>query len=1112
MERNEQISELRDELKRLIQSADISSYHKNKAYFIHMSTLLELATEEDKLNFTTLFSRLAYAGTKYKLKQETLYLTHTFRKAHERGIIRPDTEAIYEALGRYICCMLMKVVFGITVDSDYLQPSEEILSVFYKEKEQYQDFKPVIEAVIFEVNEEQKQLLFFDEDEPEKEKIAIYDIHDRNELFNPNVLSLIKTFTLPIHVNFIDTNITLDNHYLPTALVIKPDHLLDVTSISECFKTQIAEPFHYLINKFKPSEATIPLMVGNLVNFILDELSTNPETTFKALIPKLFRFNPMGFAILDDEKVRNVLQTLQAQFANLRKAIVLDFKQMGIDPNRIFLEPSFYSRDYGIQGRLDLLHQKAEKIPAFDIIELKSGKTFKPNAYGINSNHYIQTLMYDLMIKSTFHTKTKSFNYILYSKEEEKTLRYAPPVRQQQYEAMKLRNDLIAIEEKLRTVDTDDAVLRYIKPENFEKQTGYALTDIINFHNIYYTLSTVEKAYFSNMTAFIAREHGLAKTGEHGIEKSNGHSALWLETEEEKKDRFALLSDLKIIDNQSHQDDAYITFARSEKGIGLVNFRVGDIGVLYPSIDNHYRAVLKNQIFKCTITELTADTIIIRLRSKQNNQEIFTTETKWNIEQDTLDSGFNSMYKNLFTWAAADETYRQLILGQRAPTFSKSSIEIEVDDTMTQIQKATLEKVLTAQDYFLLWGPPGTGKTSIMLKNLVKYLHQHTDENILLLAYTNRAVDEICDAVLSIDTSYKSHFLRLGSRTAAGSSYRDNLLEQVIQNVHSRQEILDLLQEKRIFISTVSSIVNKPELFRLKQFDTVIIDEASQILEPMLCGLLASFRRFILIGDHKQLPAVVAQSSLDSRIKSETLQAIGITDARSSLFERMYLQCINQGWTQAYSIINEQGRMHQELMEFVNTHFYDQQLKLLPGLSRLSAPILYPKTEAKTAWLANRKIYINTPADSTINWKTNLAEAEQCIIIIEQLFSLYQLNHKEINSQSIGIITPYRAQIALIRKCLERLPVEISSQITIDTVERYQGGARDIIILSFCINKLSQLATVVSLSQEGIDRKLNVALTRAREQIILIGNEDILRKNETYGQLLDYCVPIGIQH
>ena len=107
-----------------------------------------------------------------------------------------------------------------------------------------------------------------------------------------------------------------------------------------------------------------------------------------------------------------------------------------------------------------------------------------------------------------------------------------------------------------------------------------------------------------------------------------------------------------------------------------------------------------------------------------------------------------------------------------------------------------------------------------------------------------------------------------------------------------------------------------------------------------------------------------------------------------------------------------------------------------------------------------------------------------------------------LTSSSIGIITPYRAQIALLKKCMEILPSAIVEKISVDTVERYQGSARDIIIISFCVNRLSQLDALISLSQEGIDRKLNVALTRAKEHIILIGNKALLSTNEVYSQLI----------
>lgn len=1105
MERVDHITALGNQIVRIDSHDSWSPFQKNKAWFEVFTFILELATQDDRLNFTTLFSRLAFVGVKYQLSSSMLHLSHVYRKAHEQGIIKKDTEAYFEHLGKYICSKLLKEIFKHEVNSSFLVLSPDIATFFGKAKDKIKGFKTVIEAVLFEINPEQKMLYFYDEAEPEIEQKALYDIHDRNELFNPNIDSLLKTFKLPIHINFIDTDIREDGVYLPTGIVILPDHMVDVTSVSECFKEYGAEPFLYLISKFKPAEATTSLMIGNLVNFMLDEMISNEKITFNELLPKLFRMNPLGFSMMDDNDVKDLVNTLKNHFVNLHYTVNQEFNKFGISKEGIFLEPSFYSRDYGIQGRLDLLHQKPGNIPAYDIIELKSGKTFKPNVYGINASHYIQTLLYDLMIKSTFQTKTKSFNYILYSKESEKPLRFAPPVRQQQYEALKLRNDLLAIEQKLKNVHIDPSIFKYIKLENFTRLKGFNQKDIETFYNVYSTLDDIERSYFNHFCGFVAREHGLSRTGEHGINKSNGHAALWLESIEEKQDRFAILTQLKLKANASQDDDALLGFERSSDDDTLVNFRVGDIAVLYPQSADGYRAVLHNQIFKCTIVSVNSTRIEIKLRSKQYNQQLFEQTGLWSLELDSLDSGFNAMYKNLFGFAAGQKEYRNLILGRIQPRIKENHQITAWANGITDTQKQLLEKIVQTKDYFLLWGPPGTGKTSVMLKNLVEHLYRNTKENILLLAYTNRAVDEICDAVYSLGEEFHHLFLRIGSRLATDEKYQNHLLDQTLAKAQTRSEIIQMLTSKRIYISTVSSIVGRPELFQLKSFDTVIIDEASQILEPMLCGLLSNFRRFILIGDHKQLPAVVVQDGVSSNISDNNLLEIGIQDTRVSLFERLYFQCRKNKWDHAYGILHEQGRMHESLMAFVNQEFYENQLSLLPGLVRQSAPY-FIAASGKHSSLCHRKIFIDTPVDEDTNWKTNIFEALKVVEVVSGLESIYKNMQKSLDNHSIGIITPYRAQIAMIKKQLEVLPTEITSKITIDTVERYQGGARDIIIISFCVNRLSQLDALVSLSNEGIDRKLNVALTRAKEQIVLIGNKEVLINNPIYSKLIDNCV------
>ncbi|MEM6700781.1 MAG: AAA domain-containing protein, partial [Bacteroidota bacterium] len=310
--------------------------------------------------------------------------------------------------------------------------------------------------------------------------------------------------------------------------------------------------------------------------------------------------------------------------------------------------------------------------------------------------------------------------------------------------------------------------------------------------------------------------------------------------------------------------------------------------------------------------------------------------------------------------------------------------------------------------------------------------------------------------------------------------------------------------------STVSSVVSRPELMKLKTFHRVIIDEASQVLEPLLVGLLPHFKRFMLIGDHRQLPAVVVQNEEQSKVEDEDLNKLGLNNLRNSLFERLYFRARKMGWKWAYAQLSHQGRMHQDIMHFPNVHFYQSTLKILPEEiphRQLQQQALNFQSNGSTLPLQQllcqkRTLFIPAASDQlSLTRKTNQHEALIIRQLIESFQQLYQKNNRVLTSHSIGIITPYRAQIAQIRDTLKDAEIDLDL-LTIDTVERYQGGARDIILISLCTNSLSQLQSLVSLSDDGIDRKLNVALTRAREHLIVIGNEELLQNDLTYRELM----------
>ena len=1072
---------------------------KMKALFHLFTMLLEEATKDEDVSFTTLFSRIAYMGTVHKLDSQLLYYLHTFRRANEQGKFSQSNLGHYLTLGYYIINTTTAAVWESSQEKEFDLDSETE-SFFARSKRDVVQFKSLIECLIIHVDIDSYILEFIDESDGSSVEKAYFDISDKNEIFNRNIQALSKFYEMPIHANLVDVEILVDGKCIPQALVIKPDHLVDVTAVAETFKYYGTDALLYMVNKFRQRESSPPLMIGNIANYFLDVLISDPNANYKELEPRIFRMSPIEFTLYDDQTIIDMLRKIEIHFLHLQKVVKEDFVRHNIDRSKSYLEPSFLSRAYGLQGRLDMLHYD-EESQRYDIIELKSGKPFRTNTYGLNNNHYVQTLLYDLLIKSAFGSQLKPNSFILYSALDMDQLRYAPPVKAQQYEAMRIRNDLMTLEQNLGNAHLPDSnVLSYLKLDHFPKASGFDKKAIEEFEKVYSNLDDVERSYLEHFVAFIAREQSLSKTGEHGLNNSNGHAALWLETVEEKEERFAILNNLQVLTNNAENDPPTLVLKRGNRTNPLANFRKGDIAILYP-VDKEHRSVLSNQIFKCTILALDEHEVTIRLRSQQYNHSIFRRYDYWNIEEDSMDSGFNTMYRSLYKFCISPKRFRNLLLSGSAPRSGIKESEIYLE-TLTQEQNQVLNEMIDAKDYYLLWGPPGTGKTSVMLRHLVSHISQIQKQNVLILAYTNRAVDEICASIKNIDPQDDGLFIRVGSKHSCGEAYKPYLLNQRIEGMIRRSEISELLTNTNLYVSTVSSIINRTELLKIKQFDTIIIDEASQILEPMLVGLLSHAKRFILIGDHKQLPAVVVQKEAKTKVNNPILLDRGITDQRMSLFERLYLRCKSQGWDHAIGILSQQGRMHKQIMQFPNAHFYDGQLDLLSKLSRLQNVEPYLESE-KYNWLAQRCIYIDTPVDSYYSWKTNEPEAQLTKKLIEIYQEEFLVQGKSMDEGSLGIITPYRAQIAMIREEIKAMNRESTKLITIDTVERYQGGARDVIIISLCTNKLSQLDSLVSLSTDGVDRKLNVALTRAKEQIIIIGNRAILSQNETYLALVD---------
>ena len=1120
-------SQLLLELERFRQREDLAPLSKVEAAYQLLNLVYVEATKEERLRFNTLFARIAYASQKYRLSRTLQFYVHNFRKQASDALFAqslPEDKAYLPELGYKVLFESISRIYGGTIPAT-LKGLEGRDWPFPMRPASIKGFKPHARVIALEHFPLEKQILIKDEDEPDAEIRMQYDLPDHNEQFTASIKIITGNIGLPVSLGLVDIEIDDSGTYRPRAIVIEPDYLTDVTAIAECFKDYGPVPELYLLRKFLPFSSTIHLLQGNIANFFLDELMINPEAEFQSTVKKLFQSHPLSFSALNDEELKKLLNASKMHFTHLRKVILQDFPELDIRAKECYLEPSFYSATYGIQGRLDAFFHKGKKSA---IIELKSGKVFRPNIYGINNSHYIQTLLYDLIIRSVFGKAVDPVNYILYSGIADRQLRFGPVARTQQFEALQLRNRLLEIEFDLAALGCNEALgkkdllaqgarwLRRIVPiQSGYRTDSFVERDTENFLRVLRQADEAEQRYFYAFAGFVAREYKLSKIGIEDLEKINGQAALWRSGAEEKETNFEILSYLKILENLAATEAATIRFAKTDRTNPLANFRLGDIAVLYP-LPEEGNTPLTNQLFKCTIVALDAREVTVQLRARQFNDRIFRSFPFWNLEHDLMDNSFTNMYRSLFEFLGSPAPWRKLILGRTPPALPEP-VHPNPPGEMTEEQAGIFQKILSSKDYFLLWGPPGTGKTSVMLKYLLGYWFTHTRENILLLAYTNRAVDEICAAIESYDPGLRSQYLRVGSRFSTAADYQDRLLQVQCEKLSTRQEIRSLLDGCRVFVGTVASVTGKNDLLDLKSFDRVIIDEASQIPEPLLVGFLPRFRHALLIGDHKQLPAVVRQDEQASAVEDATLNGLGVTNLRNSLFERLYKRSQAQGWDWAYAQLSHQGRMHQDVMAFSNQQFYEGKLKILPEgvpghLPQVQRDWLkHPEVGSPiySALAQHRMIFIPTPLDDgSTQQKINRHEAERVKELVAAYADLYKSMGKPFHGGTMGIITPYRAQIAQIRFTLEAAGMD-NLPLTIDTVERYQGGARDIILISLCTNSSRQMRALVSLSEEGIDRKLNVALTRAREAVVLLGNPDLLLGNPGYGALLQQCFWAG---
>ena len=940
-----------------------------------------------------------------------------------------------------------------------------------------------------------------------------------------------------MQLNLLDCTVTRKK-VVPRLIVVEPDYLIDISTIANCFETYGHHPLLFTVNRLTPRLSNKHIVLGNFAGSALDDIINHPaEYDIKETFRSNFREKALDYATCPDFDAASFKQDAERQVENI-KGIVDEIFQT-FDREKAILEPSFVCERLGIQGRVDLMTTDLKLL-----VEQKSGKnTFierkykNPHGSLHVEKHYVQVLLYYGILQYNFQLSPKNAHIqLLYSKYPlPDGLLEVEPLQKLIREAIRFRNQAVATEFWMAD-NGFDRMLPLLTPQtlNVEKQND-------NFYNRYllpqltetlaplHHLNDLERAYFTRMMTFVIKEQLVSKVGvQEGVGNSNAD--LWNMPLAEKKETGNIYTGLTIIEKErSSSFNGYdtITLAVPQQGEDfLPNFRRGDMIYLYAYKKNEAPDVRMSILFKGSLQEIHGDRLVVHLNDGQQNPDLISGDY-FAIEHAGSDIGGTSAIRSLYTFITSNEERRQLLLGQRVPCVDKS---LTLSRSYHPDYDEIILKAKQAQDYFLLIGPPGTGKTSQALQFLVREQLAEKSKvqsskfkvqsSILLLAYTNRAVDEICNMLTENELDY----IRIGNEFSCDPKYSDHLLKEVLDENATLNSIKSTLADARIVVATTSTMNSNAALFNIKQFDLAIIDEASQILEPNIIGLLTSqhrggraIRKFILIGDHKQLPAVVQQDDTEVLVEDETVKAIHLNSCANSLFERLILTERAAGRTDFIGTLHKQGRMHPDIADFANRKFYArEQLECVPLAHQLEQTLTYNETsedETDDVLKAHRMIFIPSKPCRQLNISEKV-NTEEARIITDLLRRLYRQLGKNFDPQkSVGVIVPYRNQIAMIRKEIEKLGIPELEEISIDTVERYQGSQRDIILYSFTIQSRYQLdfLTANTFYEDGqpIDRKLNVAITRARKQLILTGNEQTLRHNQLFAELIDYIKEKG---
>jgi ATP-dependent RNA/DNA helicase IGHMBP2 len=498
------------------------------------------------------------------------------------------------------------------------------------------------------------------------------------------------------------------------------------------------------------------------------------------------------------------------------------------------------------------------------------------------------------------------------------------------------------------------------------------------------------------------------------------------------------------------------------------------------------------------------------------------------------DNSYTEMFGALKRAAAlqdrpAEGRLIRILTGQQAPVFQSTAPEVAFVQSPQPVshlnpsQQSAVNKILAAEDLAIVHGPPGTGKTTTLVQAILALLRRD-GRQILVTAPSNTAVDLLSEKLSDLGlnvlrignparVSERQQALTLDSRFAEhpaakeikklkrkAAEFRDmahkykrnfgpaergqrkalfdearNLMKDVDRiegNI-----LADLLAHAQVITATLVG-ANHP-VIRDREFDTVVIDEAGQALEPASWIPALKTRRLILAGDHCQLPPTVKSASAASGGLGATL-----------------LEKNTRLHPEAVVLLEQQYRMHELIMGYSSHVFYENRLKAHPTVA---GHLLFEK-DTPLSFIDTAGCGYEEKQEGA--GLTNPEEAAFLLKNVIRLVSELESHYSPPDFPTIAIISPYRLQVQLLQELKEHSPLlqQYANKIAVNTIDSFQGQERDIVYIG--MTRSNPDSRIGFLSEI---RRMNVAMTRARKKLVVIGDSATLAQTPFYAGFIEYA-------